>query len=174
MNIKRIFFLSLYYGFAKYLPDSYAPIVGKICNRIRIFCVKRIFRRCGNVATICRGVYFGNGAEVEMGDGSSLGPHNVVPNNIKIGNSVMLGPEILILKVNHRFDRKDVPMGLQGTMPVRPVEIGNDVWIGQRAIILPGKHIGSGSIVGVGSVVTKDVGDYQIVGGNPAKLIRNR
>ena len=52
--------------------------------------------------------------------------------------------------------------------------IGNDVWIGLNAIILPGVKIGDGAIIGAGSVVTKDVDDYEIVAGNPAKLIRHR
>lgn len=56
----------------------------------------------------------------------------------------------------------------------RSINIGNDVWIGENAIILDGVTIGNGVIVGAGSVVTKDIPDYQIVGGNPAKLIRLR
>ncbi|RUX91838.1 CatB-related O-acetyltransferase [Mesorhizobium sp. M7D.F.Ca.US.004.03.1.1] len=55
-----------------------------------------------------------------------------------------------------------------------PTEIGNDVWIGRRAIIMPGITIGDGAVVGAGSIVTKDVAPYAIVAGNPAKLIRNR
>lgn len=174
MNIKRKIFLIIYYAIAKHLPNSYTPVIGRVCNRFRVFCVKRIFRRSGNIATICRGVYFGNGAEVEMGDGSGLGPYNTIPSNIKIGNNVMIGPEVLIFKKNHRFDIQGVPMCLQGVVETRPVEIGNDVWIGQRAIILPGRHIGSGSIIGAGAVVTKDVEEFKIVGGNPAKVIRDR
>jgi maltose O-acetyltransferase len=56
----------------------------------------------------------------------------------------------------------------------RPVVIEDDVWIGTRVIILPGVHVGTGSVIGAGSVVTHDVEPYSIVGGNPAKLIRYR
>ncbi|MBO4619988.1 MAG: CatB-related O-acetyltransferase [Victivallales bacterium] len=52
--------------------------------------------------------------------------------------------------------------------------IGNDVWIGQNAVILPGVHIGDGAIVGADSVVGSDVAPYSIVAGNPARLIRKR
>lgn len=56
----------------------------------------------------------------------------------------------------------------------RPVVIGNDVWIGANVIILPGVHIGDGAVIAAGAVVTKDVNDYAIVGGVPAKVIRYR
>jgi len=55
-----------------------------------------------------------------------------------------------------------------------PTEIGNDVWIGLRAIIMPGVRIGDGAVIGAGSIVTKDVAPYAIVAGNPARFIRNR
>lgn len=52
--------------------------------------------------------------------------------------------------------------------------IGNDVWIGQNALILPGVHVGDGAIIGANSVVSKDVSPYTVVAGNPARVIRNR
>lgn len=52
--------------------------------------------------------------------------------------------------------------------------VGNDVWIGQYSTVMPGVHIGDGAIIAANSVVTKDVPDYHIVGGNPARLIRKR
>lgn len=59
-------------------------------------------------------------------------------------------------------------------LPARNIRLGNDVWIGRRATIMPGIHIGDGAIVGAGAIVTKDVPPYAIVGGNPARLIRYR
>lgn len=58
--------------------------------------------------------------------------------------------------------------------PPKPVEIGNDVWIGRNAVILPGVCIGHGAVVGAAAVVTKDVPPYTIVAGNPARVIRRR
>ena len=54
------------------------------------------------------------------------------------------------------------------------VTIGNDVWIGMRSIIMPGVKIGNGAVIGAGAIVTKDVPDYAIVGGVPAKVIKYR
>lgn len=62
----------------------------------------------------------------------------------------------------------------QGSTEERPVVIGNDVWIGGRVVILPGVRIGNGAIIGAGSVVTKDVADYDVVAGNHARIIKNR
>lgn len=92
---------------------------------------------------------------------------------LRIGDNVMMGPEVTILTHTHRIDRTDIPMGQQGSM-VSEVVIGDDVWIGMRAIILPGVRIGSGAVIGAGAVVTKDVPDYAVVGGVPARVIRYR
>ena len=75
----------------------------------------------------------------------------------------------------HSFVDPDRPIGDGPDTPSPPLEIAGDVWIGARAIILPGcKRIGAHSIIGAGAVVTHDVPDYAIVGGNPAKIIRLR
>lgn len=62
----------------------------------------------------------------------------------------------------------------QGFQEEKPVYIGNDVWIGSRVTILPEVKIGNGCVIGAGAIVTKDVPDYAIVGGNPARVIRYR
>jgi len=86
----------------------------------------------------------------------------------------MMAPEVTIVSYVHRHDRCDIPMCFQGGGPVRPVRIGNDVWIGTRVILLPGVNVGDGAIIGAGAVVTKDVEPYAIVGGNPAHVIGTR
>ena len=81
----------------------------------------------------------------------------------------------MIIGGGHRFERTDIPMGEQRAKEKTSLHIGSDVWIGARALILPGcSSIGTGAIIGAGSVVTHDVPDYAIVGGNPARVIKYR
>lgn len=108
-----------------------------------------------------------------IGSGSGLGVNCSVHGPLRIGDNVMMGPDVTILTQTHNIERIDIPMGQQG-MRVSEVVIGNDVWIGMRAIIMPGVKVGNGAVIGAGAVVTKDVPDYAVVGGVPAKIIRFR
>lgn len=142
---------------------------------IRIFCCRRIFKYCGKISTIDRHAYFGNGRNIEIGDYSGIGANCVVPNNTIIGKYVMMAPEVHIVANNHQFKETSIPICFQGPdYSKNQTIIEDDVWIGVRTIVTPGHRIGKGSIIGAGSVVTKDVEPYSIVGGNPAKLIKKR
>lgn len=111
---------------------------------------------------------------ISIGNGSGIGVDSCIPASVIIGENVMMGQECLMFTSNHCIDRLDIPMGAQGSTEVKPIVIGNDVWIGARAIILPGVHIGNGCVIGAGAVVTKDVPDFEIWGGNPAHLLKSR
>lgn len=88
---------------------------------------------------------------------------------VYIGNHVMIGPNTLITTVGHPLS----PKARRGYMAkAAPVRIGNDVWIGGNVTILPGVTIGNNVVVAAGAVVTKDVPDNSLVGGVPARLIR--
>lgn len=173
-NILRYFFLILYYAFAQYLPSSYSAFGGKIYNSFRIFCVKHIFKYCGKISTMERRAYFGNGRNVKIGNGSGIGAYNCLPNNIIIGQNVMLASGVIILNENHAYDRVDIPICKQGYKIYPHVIIGDDCWICTNVIITPGRIVSKGSIVAAGAVLTKDYPEYSVVGGNPAKLIKNR
>ena len=167
--------LSLYYGFARYLPSSYSPVVGAFANKIRVLCVRHIFRYCGKISTIDRMAYFGTGKDIEIGDYSGIGEDCVIPNNTIIGKYVMMAPKVHIVANNHYFSNTDKPMCFQGSPNNKPVTvIEDDCWIGVRVIMTPGRHVKKGTIVAAGAVLTKDFDEYSIVGGNPAKLIRKR
>jgi acetyltransferase-like isoleucine patch superfamily enzyme len=100
---------------------------------------------------------------------------------IDIGCYCQLAPSVSLYAVKHNtalitpYNNSRLFEGrLKKNYILSSISIGNDVLIGHRAIILPGVHIGDGVFVGAGSVVTKDVEDYSIVAGNPAKKIRER
>lgn len=174
-KISQYIFLILYYSFAQWLPSSYSPIIGKLSNYIRIFCVKHIFKKCGHISTIDRRAYFGTGSDIEIGDYSGIGERCVIPKNTIIGKYVMMAPEVHIVANNHNFTDITTPMCFQGSPEKLPVTIiEDDCWIGVRAIMTPGRHIKKGTIIAAGAVLTKDFEEYSIVGGNPAKLIRKR
>jgi len=165
----------LYYGFACHLPSSYMPYGGKIAKKIRFICCRHLFDKCGKNVNIDRGVEFGSGRGIEIGDDTGIGMRcKIQIGTVKIGRYVMMSPDVIILTQNHRHDNTEIPMALQGNEPVEPVIISDDVWIGTRVIILPGRRIGRGAIVGAGAIVTRDVPDFAIVGGNPAVVIKFR
>ena len=85
-----------------------------------------------------------------------------------------MGPEVVVFTSNHNINRTDIPIKYQGNTPMEPVYINDDVWIGSRAIILPGVSVGKGAVVAAGAVVTQNVPDFAIVGGNPAKVLKVR
>lgn len=174
MNIVKIVWLVFYYGIAYWLPDSYLPVIGKPSNWLRIKCVQHVFAKCGKVRTINRKVYFHRGTSIEIGDESGIGAHCDIPEDIVIGNNVMISRNVFILNRNHRYDRIDIPINDQGYYDAKKTIIEDDVWIGLRSILTPGRKVARGTIVAMGSVLTKDFPEYSIVGGNPAKMIKRR
>lgn len=133
---------------------------------------KKIAFHCGNHVNIEHGASFTPG--LSIGDRSGVGVHCELTGPISIGSDVMMGPEVIIYTSGHKFDRTDISMMDQGFTDVKPVVIGNDVWIGRRVIIMPGVTIGDGCIIGAGAVVTKDIPDYSVAVGVPAKVIKRR
>jgi maltose O-acetyltransferase len=90
-------------------------------------------------------------------------------NRVEIGDHAMLGPGIQIYTAAHPLDAESRNQGWEIT---KPVTIGNSVWIGGSAILLPGVMIGERSVIGAGAVVTKDVPPDVVVAGNPARIIQ--
>lgn len=157
----------------KNLPKSTFP-GGRFYKAVRYILAKRMLKKCGEKVTIENQCYIGSGRNIELGDYSGIGQRCYLQGNITIGKYVMMAPEVVILTENHKFNDTSKPMKFQGNQKEEAVVIEDDVWIGTRVIILPGVRIGKGSIIGAGSIVTKDVEPYSIVAGNPAELIWKR
>lgn len=114
--------------------------------------------------------------------------YEMIGDRLIIGKFCSVGPGVTFIMngANHRLDGSTYPFNIFGnewekhtpTLDMLPIKgdtvIGNDVWIGMDATIMPGVKIGNGAIIGAKSVVTKDVEPYTIVGGNPAKQIKKR
>lgn len=166
--------LILYYSFAVYLPKSNRPHSLKLAKPIRYILCKNIFDTCGKNVNVEKGAYIGDGKNITIGDNSMVGVNCKLRRDVKIGNDVIMGEDVVMITLSHEFEYGSIPIRLQGYKKIKEIIIEDDVWIGTRVIILPGVKIGKGSIIGAGSVVTKDVLDYSIVGGVPAKLIRHR
>lgn len=116
-----------------------------------------------------------------VGNNVSVGPYSVVQVNGSIGDWTLIGMYVQIVgKSDHATNEVGVPIRMSMRVGDRQpqnsdaVNIGKDVWIGASAIVLSGVTIGTGSVIGAGAVVTKDVPPFSIVVGNPARIIGQR
>ncbi len=133
--------------------------------------VRELFGTVGKNVSIQPRFNCDYGKNIHVGD-NFLTNYNVTILDIAkvtIGDDVMIGPNVLISTVGHPISPKGRALrhGI-----CKPVTIGNNVWIGGNAVILPGVNIGENSIIAAGAVVTKDVPANCIVGGVPAKVIK--
>ena len=140
---------------------------------------KSCFKKIG------KGTYIGKNCiftpkNIEIGDDTYIGPNCVFQSSygtIQIGSHVMFGPGVHIHGGNHRFNEigryiKDASLKRQGDDG--KIVIEEDCWIGANAIILSNVTIGKGTVIGAGSIVTKDVPQYSIYTGAPACKVRER
>lgn len=109
--------------------------------------------------------------DVIIGDHTRIGLHNTIIGPVTIGSHVNLAQGITVTALNHNFEDTEKRFDEQG-VSTNPVIIGDDIWIGANAVILPGVSIGRHSVVAAGAVVTKDVPPHSLVAGVPAKIIR--
>lgn len=109
--------------------------------------------------------------DVMIGSHTRVGLHNTVIGPVAIGDHVNLAQGITITALNHNFADKSQRIDQQG-ISTNAVTIGNDIWIGANAVVLPGVTIGDHSVVAAGAVVTKDVPPHTLVAGVPAKKIK--
>lgn len=139
-------------------------------HSVRVLFYKLDGVKIGHKAHIHMGTQFFDPSKIEIGEGSIVGQNAFLDGRDKliIGKHVDIASDVLIYNSEHDINSDDF-------RPVNgPVEIGDYVFIGPRAIILPGVIVGKGAVIAAGAVVTKDVGDFEIVGGVPAKVIGER
>lgn len=154
---------------SKWLPQSrHFPLGG----RLRRAWLRRIVDSCGDNVNVETGACFT--PDLKIGNNSGIGIHCELNGPVVIGNDVLMGPEVIVYTQNHKFKDLDLPIRKQGYSEVQPVEIGDDVWLGRRCMVMPGVRIGRGCVVAAGAVVTKDVPPYCVVGGIPARIIKKR
>ena len=119
--------------------------------------------------------------KISIGMHTTLGYNGTYHGTISIGKYCQFGPQVSIITSNHPMHYLSTYINdnlfageLKKLKEDKPTQIGNDVWLGQNVIILGGVTIGDGAILAAGAVVTKDVDDFAIVAGSPAKLIKYR
>lgn len=123
----------------------------------------------------CTGVIRELGESIVIGDhvGFAQNAFISVRGTVEIGDDCIFGPNVSIHSENHVFSDRNTPIRLQGATRLG-VKIGKDCWIGSGAIILDGVTVGDGCVIAANAVVNKDVPAYSVVGGVPAKVIKER
>jgi maltose O-acetyltransferase len=137
----------------------------------RAFIIHHLFASAGKSVWIEPPFYCDYGSNITLGDNVYFNFNCVVldPAAVLIGSNVLFGPNVQIYTASHPVDYLERRNGLEFAIPI---EIGSDVWVGGSAVISPGVTIGSRSVIGAGSVVTKDVPEGVFAAGNPCRVIR--
>ncbi|PVU97990.1 hypothetical protein BB559_001824 [Furculomyces boomerangus] len=139
-------------------------------ERIRI--TKELFGTADDTTYLERNVFLNYGINTHVGKNFYMNANCVILDNgrVDIGDSVMFGPCVQLYTVTHPLETDLRKAGFDST---KPIKIGNGVWVGGGAIILPGVTIGDNAVIGSGAVVTKDVPADVLVVGNPAKIVKH-
>lgn len=166
--INKIFCILLYpirlILFKKIYPSTYISFNSSIINHKNIQLHQHTIINY-NVILWPTKLYIGKFSQINSG--------TAIYGNVSIGNNVMIAPNCMLAGGNHNFSNINIPMRFQGSNE-KGIIINDDVWIGANSVVLDGVTIGKGTIVGAGSVVTKNLESYSIYFGNPAKFIKKR
>jgi acetyltransferase-like isoleucine patch superfamily enzyme len=149
-------------GAASFGRDCFvSPLAGFVPEKVRL----------GDASYVAAYAYVTD--RVETGAHCTINPHAVVRGSVVLGDGVRIGAHASVLGFTHRSEDLERPIWKQG-LASAGITIADDVWIGSGAIVLDGVAIGSHVIVAAGAIVTKDVPDWAVVAGNPAKVVRDR
>ncbi len=142
---------------------------------LRYVLLKSIALSCGDAVAVYSNVYLKNPHKLSLGTNVTIQPMSYIEasGGVTIGSDTSIAHGVTIMSESHVTSDRETPFKCQG-MIYKPVTIGEDVWIGAKATILAGVSIGNKAVIGANSVVTKNVPDYAIVVGSPAKIIKYR
>lgn len=156
------------YGLVKYLPMLGGDV-------LRYGVLKLFLRRLDGWVWVRDNVTIWFPEGVSIGGGSMIGENCFLDgySGLTIGRNVLVAHNASIIAEDHGFASRRIPIRRQPKTK-GPIVIGDDVWVGCGARVLKGVTIGTGAIIGAGSVVTRDVPPYSIVGGIPARVLRMR
>ena len=109
--------------------------------------------------------------DVVIGKHSLIGVYNSILGPVTIGDHVLLAPHVVLSGLNHSFEDVTRPISQQPTL-TKAIVIEEGAWIGANSVVTAGVHIGRNAVVAGGSVVTRDVPDFAVVAGNPARIVK--
>ncbi len=150
-----------------------ASMVQSFAIPLRRILAGKIFRHCGEGVIFHHNVLFSKGSNISIGDHSLINRYVMLDDraDLTIGSFVMVSAGVIIETHTHPFDDFSVPIAFSGRSGL-PVTVGDNTVLGYNSVLMAGVNIGYRCIVGANSVVTKDVPDYTVVGGVPAKPIK--
>ena len=171
--LKTIPFINAYYqGFKAYKIKHARPRIAQTA-----IIKKRRLVQLGKNVDILDYVIIKTGTnKVNIGNNTQINPFTVIygGSGVEIGDNVMIAPHVMIAAGNHNFRNIDIPMRFAGSFSKGKIIIEDDVWIGANVVVTDAVRIKKGAIIAAGSVVIKDVEEYDVVAGVPAKKIFNR
>jgi len=142
--------------------------------RIKGLIYKPFLGKLGEGSSIGRHVKLYGLHKIKIGDRVHIAPHSLLNGwgGLEIGNDVIMGEAVSMFSITHLFENTKIPIKYQGGR-IRKIVIKSGSYIGHRVIILDGVTIGKNCVIGAGAVVTRDIPDYCVAAGVPAKVIRN-
>lgn len=174
--VGKFFWIVIFYTLnSLYIPYRF-KYLEYLYRKIKEFSAKKLFDYIGQDVVIRPHTKLSYMDRISLGDRSSIGDKStiVASGNVVIGKDVMMGPEVMIFSQNHEITDPGIKL-ISGKVLMKKVVIKDDVWIGARAIILPGAIINEGTVIAAGSVVPgKEFPPNVVLGGNPVKIIRYR